>query len=70
MDLTHPDGILNRIYAYLVSEDSEFQNTKKEIIPVKIRATMLNLGFRYFKRTKAAIDIFKKINSVHNRENA
>ena len=60
MDLTHPDSILSRIYAYLVSEDSEFQNTKKEIIPVKIRATMLNLGFRYLKRTKAAIDIFKK----------
>ena len=61
MDLTHPDFILKRIYACLVSEDSEFQNTKKEIIPIKKQATMLNLGFEYFKRTKAAIDIFKKI---------
>ena len=64
MDLTHPDGILNRIHAYLVSEDSEFKNTQKEIIPIKIRATMLNLGFGYFKRTKAAIDILKNKSCV------
>ena len=47
---------LNRTYAYLASEDSEFKNIEKELTRVKIRATMLNLDFRHFKSTMPPFD--------------
>ena len=63
MDLTHPDCLNSNIRLFSIKR-FRIQKYTQKIIPVKIRATMdpmdPNLDFQYFKRTKAAIDIFYK----------